>query len=52
MATPESHLSPDFVASQAAKTIPLQMLEESGRGVVLVAVARVDGALEHLRQEC
>ena len=48
MATPESHLSPDFVAAQAAKTIALQMLEERGRGAVLVGVARVDAALEHL----
>ena len=51
MATPESHLSPDFVASQAAKTIALQMLEERGRGAVLVGVARVDAALEHLLPE-
>ena len=36
MATPESRLSPDFVAAQAAKTIALQMLEERGRGAVLV----------------
>ena len=50
MATPESHLSPDFVAAQAAKTIALQMLEERGRGAVLVGVARVDAALEHLLQ--
>jgi len=50
MATPESHLSPDFVAAQAAKTIALQMLEERGRGAVLVGVARVDAALENLLQ--
>ena len=50
MATPESRLSPDFVAAQAAKTIALQMLEERGRGAVLVGVARVDAALEHLLQ--
>jgi hypothetical protein len=28
----------------------LQMLEERGRGAVLVGVARVDSALEHLLQ--
>ena len=50
MDTPESHLSPDFVAAQAAKTIALQMLEERGRGAVLVGVARVSAALEHLLQ--
>jgi hypothetical protein len=40
----------DAVASQAAGTIALQMLEERGRGAVLVGVARVDAALEHLLQ--
>ncbi|MCP9831879.1 hypothetical protein KBZ14_06100 [Synechococcus sp. HJ21-Hayes] len=40
----------DAVASQAARTIALQMLEERGRGAVLVGVARVDAALEHLLQ--
>ena len=50
MATPELPPSPDFVAAQAAKTIALQMLEERGRGAVLVGVARVDAALEHLLQ--
>jgi hypothetical protein len=34
--------------SEAARTIALQMLEERGRGAVLVGVARVDAALEHL----
>ncbi|MCP9815130.1 hypothetical protein KBY76_00420 [Synechococcus sp. GreenBA-s] len=42
-------LSPD-AAAQAARTIALQMLEERGRGAVLVGVARVDSALEHLLQ--
>jgi hypothetical protein len=42
--------SSDAVASQAALTIALQMLEERGRGAVLVGVARVDAALEHLLQ--
>jgi len=50
MTSPESNSSPDFVAAQAAKTIALQMLEERGRGAVLVGVARVDAALEHLLQ--
>ena len=50
MATPELPPSSDFVAAQAAKTIALQMLEERGRGAVLVGVARVDAALEHLLQ--
>lgn len=50
MATPELNSSPDFFAAQAAKTIALQMLEERGRGAVLVGVARVDAALEHLLQ--
>ena len=40
----------DAVASQGAGTIALQMLEERGRGAVLVGVARVDAALEHLLQ--
>ena len=35
------------VAAQA-KTVALQMLDERGRGAVLVGVARVDAALEHL----
>jgi len=34
--------------AQAAQQIALQMLEERGRGAVLVGVARVDTALEHL----
>ena len=50
MTSPESNSSSDFVAAQAAKTIALQMLEERGRGAVLVGVARVDAALEHLLQ--
>jgi hypothetical protein len=42
---------PSTVAvAQAAQQIALQMLEERGRGAVLVGVARVDAALEHLIQ--
>lgn len=40
--------SPEAAAAQAARTIALQMLEERGRGAILVGVARVDAALEHL----
>ena len=43
-------LSPESVAARAARTIALQMLEERGRGAVLVGVARVDAALENLLQ--
>jgi hypothetical protein len=43
-------LSAEAVAVNAARTIALQMLEERGRGAVLVGVARVDAALEHLLQ--
>ena len=50
MAPPEPISSPELVAAQAARTIALQMLEERGRGAVLVGVARVDAALEHLLQ--
>ena len=50
MASPEPISSPELVAAQAARTIALQMLEERGRGAVLVGVARVDAALEHLLQ--
>lgn len=50
MAHPEPTIPPEFAAAQAAKTIALQMLEERGRGAVLVGVARVDAALEHLLQ--
>ena len=40
---------PSTVAvAKAAQQIALQMLEERGRGAVLVGVARVDTALEHL----
>jgi hypothetical protein len=42
--------SPENAAAQAARTIALQMLEERGRGAVLVGVARVDAALESLLQ--
>ena len=37
-------------AASAVRTIALQMLEERGRGAVLVGVARVDVALERLLQ--
>ncbi|MDM7953601.1 MAG: hypothetical protein QUV07_10375 [Cyanobium sp. CZS 25K] len=40
----------EAAAALAARTIALQMLEERGRGAVLVGVARVDAALEHLLQ--
>ena len=36
--------------AETARTIALQMLEERGRGAVLVGVARVDSALQHLLQ--
>jgi hypothetical protein len=36
--------------AESARTIALQMLEERGRGAVLVGVARVDSALENLLQ--
>jgi len=36
--------------AESAQCIALQMLEERGRGAVLVGVARVDAALEHLLQ--
>ncbi len=42
--------APEAAAGTAARTIALQMLEERGRGAVLVGVARVDAALEHLLQ--
>lgn len=42
--------APDIAAASAARTIALQMMEERGRGAVLVGVARVDTALEHLLQ--
>jgi hypothetical protein len=51
MTNKESSSAPGMAAaSQAARTIALQMLEERGRGAVLVGVARVDAALEHLLQ--
>ena len=50
MTAAEPNASPDIAAAQAARTIALQMLEERGRGAVLVGVARVDAALEHLLQ--
>jgi len=37
-------------AASAVRTIALQMLEERGRGAVLVGAARVDAALERLLQ--
>ncbi len=43
--------TPDSLrVAESARTIALQMLEERGRGAVLVGVARVDTALEHLLQ--
>ena len=48
--TPDSSPSLEPAAAAAARTIALQMLEERGRGAVLVGVARVDAALEHLLQ--
>jgi hypothetical protein len=39
-----------MTAVDGARTIALQMLEERGRGAVLVGVARVDAALERLLQ--
>jgi hypothetical protein len=39
-----------MAAVEAARTIALQMLDERGRGAVLVGVARVDAALENLLQ--
>jgi len=44
------NLSPDDLAADAARTIALQMLQERGRGAVLVGAARVDAALERLLQ--
>ena len=42
---------PSTVAvAKAAQQIAMQMLAERGRGAVLVGVARVDAALEHLLQ--
>lgn len=37
-----------IAAAEQAKTVVLQMMAERGRGVVLVAAARLDLALEHL----
>ena len=48
--TTSESLGPEAVAARAARTIALQMLEERGRGAVLVGVARVDAALESLLQ--
>ena len=42
--------APEPVAADAARRIALQMLQERGRGAVLVGVARVDAALERLLQ--
>jgi hypothetical protein len=39
-----------IAVARAAQQIALQMMEERGRGAVLVGVARVDAALEHLLQ--
>ncbi len=40
----------DVSATDGARRIALQMLQERGRGAVLVGVAKVDAALEHLIQ--
>ena len=40
--------SAEDAAFQVASTIAMQMLEERGRGAVLVGVAGIDAALEHL----
>jgi hypothetical protein len=42
--------APEPVAADAARRIALQMLQERGRGAVLVGAARVDAALERLLQ--
>jgi len=47
---PDLPIPPETAAANAARTIAVQMLEERGRGAVLVGVARVDAALEHLLQ--
>ncbi len=44
------NLSPDDLAADVARTIALQMLQERGRGAVLVGAARVDAALERMLQ--
>ena len=48
--SPQPSPAVEPVAAAAARTIALQMLEERGRGAVLVGVARVDTALQHLLQ--
>jgi len=48
MASQQPNHSPELLAAQAAKRIALQMLQERGRGAVLVGVARVDASLECL----
>jgi hypothetical protein len=48
--TPRQLSTLDAMPVTAARTIALQMLEELGRSAVLVGVARVDAALEHLLQ--
>ena len=50
MAVSAPQFTPDRAAAQAARTIALQMIEERGRGAVLVGAARVDAALERLLQ--
>jgi hypothetical protein len=47
---PNLPIAPETAAANAARIIAVQMLEERGRGAVLVGVARVDAALEHLLQ--
>jgi len=50
MASQQPNHSPELLAAQAAKRIALQMLQERGRGAVLVGVARVDASLERVLQ--
>jgi hypothetical protein len=47
---PDSSAAAEGQAAAAARRIALQMLEERGRGAVLVGVSRVDASLERLLQ--
>jgi hypothetical protein len=47
---PDSSSAAEGQAAAAARRIALQMLEERGRGAVLVGVSRVDASLERLLQ--
>ena len=42
--------TPDRAAAQTARAIALQMIEQRGRGALLVVAARVDAARERLLQ--